>query len=118
MTSKTFVNNSTPAVDADWLNDVNEFVYHRLLIGNSTYDAPSLVDGAGATTSVTVTGAELGDFALASLSINTQGITITANVTATDTVTVRFQNETGSTVDLVSSTLYCLVVKRTFPPVG
>lgn len=81
------------------------------LTDSTTYDPPSLLDGEGATKTVTVSGASLGDFAIASFSLSTQGITVTANVTATDTVTVRFQNETGGTIDLGSGTLKVKVIK-------
>lgn len=83
----------------------------QALSGTATYDPPSLADAAGASTTVTVTGAALGDVALASFSLSTQGITVTANVTATDTVTVRFQNETGGVLDLASGTLKAVVFK-------
>src|SRR6266581_5579427 len=75
------------------------------LTGTATYDPPSLVDGAGATTTVTVTGAALGSFARASFSLDLQGITLTAWVSSTNTVSVRFQNESGGTLDLASGTL-------------
>lgn len=75
------------------------------LKGSATYDPPSLADGAGATTTVTVTGAALGDFAIASFSLDLQGITVTAWVSATNTVSVRFQNESGGILDLGSGTL-------------
>lgn len=83
-----------------------------ILTGSATYDAPSLVDAAGATTTVTVTGAALGDFVLVSLSVDIAGITITGYVSAADTVSVRVQNESGGTVDLASATLRALVFKR------
>jgi hypothetical protein len=50
-------------------------------------------------------GVALGDFASASFSLDLQGITLTAWVSAADTVSVRFQNESGSAVDLASGTL-------------
>ena len=81
------------------------------LSGSATYDPASLVDGAGVTTTVTVTGAALGDFAGASFSNDLQGITITAWVSAANTVSVRFQNETGGTIDLASGTLRARVSK-------
>lgn len=114
MASKTFIDGFT-VIDADWCGDVDDATYHRLIVGSNTYDPPSLVDGAGASTTVTVSGAILGDFAIASFSSSTQGITVSANVTSTDTVTVRFQNETGGTIDLASGTLSALVIKKTFP---
>jgi hypothetical protein len=71
-----------------------------------TYDPPSLADGAGVTTTVTVPGVALLDFAIASFGLDTQGIIVSAAVTAANTVTVRFQNETGGTIDLGSSNLF------------
>jgi hypothetical protein len=76
-----------------------------ILEGTATYDPPSLNDGDGATTTVTVTGAALGDFVETSFSLDLQGITTTAWVSAANTVSVRLQNETGGTIDLGSGTL-------------
>ncbi len=83
----------------------------RLIDGSATYDPPSLADGAGATTPVAVTGAALGDYARASFSLDLQGITVTAWVSAAAVVSVRFQNESGGTVDLASGTLRVRVEK-------
>jgi hypothetical protein len=82
------------------------------ILGSATYDPPSLVDGAGATTTVTVTGAALGDFATASFSLDLQGVSVTAWVSAANTVSVRLQNETGGTIDLASGTLWAMVTSR------
>lgn len=76
-----------------------------VLKASATYDPPSLGDGAGATTTVTVTGAALGDWTQASFSLDLQGITLTSWVSAANTVSVRFQNESGGTLDLASGTL-------------
>lgn len=81
------------------------------LSGSATFNPASLADGAGTTTTVTVTGAALGDFAEASFSLDLQGITVTAWVSAANTVSVRFQNETGGTLDLASGTLRARVRK-------
>lgn len=78
--------------------------------GSATFDAGSLVDAAGTSTDVTATGAELGDFALVSLGVDTVDMVVTATVTAANTVTVRIQNESGSTVDLASTTVRVLVL--------
>lgn len=84
-----------------------------LLTGSATYDAASLVDGAGATTTVTVTGAALGDFVVGvSHGVDLVGITVTGYVSDADTVSVRFQNESGSPADLASSTLRAVVLPR------
>lgn len=91
--------------------DSNEFIRGAGLRGSATYDPASLADAAGATTTVTVTGAALGDFAVASFSLDLQGITLTAWVSAADTVSVRFQNESGGALDLASGTLRACVIK-------
>ncbi len=82
-----------------------------ILNGSTTYDPPSLLTLTGANKTVTVTGAALGDFAIASFSLDLQGITVTAYVSAADTVTVRFQNDTAGTLDLSSGTLKARVWK-------
>jgi len=106
----------TPATTADWtalLADQNAMMTGSafLLTGSTTYDPGSLADGGGATTTVTVTGAALGDFALASFSLDLQGVLMTAYVSAADTVSVRFQNETTGIVDLLSGTLRASVMR-------
>ncbi len=77
------------------------------------FDPSNLADGAGESTTVTVTGAELGDEATVAFSNSTQGMLLMANVTAADTVTVRFQNETGGAINLGAGTLYVTVRKLT-----
>lgn len=71
----------------------------------ATYDPPNLADGAGVTTTVALTGAVLGDITAASFSNDLQGITLTSWVSAANTVSVRFQNESGGALDLASGTL-------------
>lgn len=90
---------ATVLVDADFVDDV------KIPAASVVFDPPSLADGAGTTTTITVTGAELGDYAFASFSLALQGITVTAWVSATNTVSVRFQNESGGVLDLGSGTL-------------
>ena len=69
-------------------------------------------DGAATATTVTVTGAALGDFVVAvSLGLDAAGLILSGYVSATNTVTVRLQNETGGAVDLTSTTVRALVRK-------
>lgn len=72
--------------------------------GSATYDPPSLIAGASTTTTVTCTGALTTHYAQATLSSNT-GLTITAYVSAANTVTVQLKNDTLSTLDVASGTL-------------
>lgn len=73
--------------------------------GTTTWDAPNLTTGTQTTTTVTVTGAELGDIAMASLGVSQNGCVLTAYVSASNTVTVVLRNDTGSDKDLASTTL-------------
>lgn len=96
----------------DWLSLLTAKVAALIpLEGTATFDPISLADGAGTTTTVTVTGAALGDMTSASFSLATSGITITAWVSAADTVSVRFQNESGGVLDIASGTLKAWVHK-------
>lgn len=83
------------------------------LNGSATLDVASLVDGAGATSTVTVTGAALGDFVMVSLGVDVVGLTVSGYVSAANTVSVRVQNESGSTVDLASTTVRARVIPKT-----
>lgn len=80
-------------------------------VGTATYDPANLADGAGVTTTVTAVGAALGDYVTATFSLDLQGITLTAWVSAVNTVSVRFQNESGGALDLGSGTLRVKVTK-------
>lgn len=75
------------------------------LTGSKTYDPASIADGDSLSTTVTVTGASLGDFAAVSFGLDTAGLGLTATVTAANTATVVFSNLTGAPVDLASSLL-------------
>ncbi len=81
------------------------------LQGSETKDWGSISDGDEAAEEVTVTGAALGDFAVATMSIDVTDLVITASVTAANTVTVILSNETGGAIDLGSGTLTVKVFK-------
>ena len=85
--------------------------YTSYLEATATYDPASLTNGTGATTTVAVTGAALGDMVEVSFSLDLQGITVTAYVSAANTVSVRFQNQTDGTIDLGSGTIKVRVLK-------
>lgn len=75
------------------------------LSGSKTYDPPSIAAGAAASTTVTVTGALLGQQAAAAFSLDLAGLYLTASVTAADTVTATLVNPTAGAIDLASGTL-------------
>lgn len=82
------------------------------LTATVSWNPPSIADGARTNTTVTVTGASIGD--LVEVGFTTalpDGATLTSSVTAADTVTVTLFNETGSPLDLASGTLRATVWK-------
>lgn len=84
----------------------------RELRGTATWDPPSIASGAKTTTTVTVTGAAVGDPAYAGFSTAIPaGITISAHVTATDTVTITLFNIDAGATDLASGTVTAVVLK-------
>lgn len=104
-------NNNDLRLTNDSVGTISGYLPGCVLQGVSNYNPPSLADGDGATTTVTVTGAALGDQATASFLLDLQGITMTAWVSAADTVSVRFQNETGGVIDLGTANLRARVIK-------
>jgi hypothetical protein len=83
------------------------------LTGSKTHDWASVANGANANTTVTVTGAVLGDNAMASMSVAVPaGSHLAASVTAADTVTVTLFNATGGALDLASGTLRATVFAK------
>jgi hypothetical protein len=78
----------------------------------ATLNASSLIDGAGETNTIAVPGVALGDIVLGvSMGVDLAGITVTAYVSAANTVSIRFQNESTATVDLASTIVECVVVR-------
>jgi len=80
------------------------------LIGAETKDFASIGDGNELIEDIAVVGAALGDFATASLSVDTVDLTLTATVTAANVVTVSLGNFTGGAIDLGSATLTAKVI--------
>lgn len=83
------------------------------LSGSATWNAASIADGDMESKDVTVTGAALGDFVMASMGVDVADLGVSAQVTATDTVTVTLLNNTGGAVDLASTTVRVRVIPKT-----
>lgn len=79
--------------------------YDNVLEASVSYDPPSLADGEGVTTTVTVTGVATASYIDVSFPQNLQGLALWGWVSGANTVSVRFQNETGGAVDLASGLL-------------
>lgn len=81
------------------------------LVGTATWDPASIAASATTATTVTVTGAALGDPVVASFSLDQAGLSMDAYVSSANTVFVRLKNNTAGTVDLASGTLKATVFK-------
>jgi hypothetical protein len=79
----------------------------------ATWDPISLVDGAGETKSITVTGAALGDIVLVAPPYDMQDFVFSGYVQAANTVEIRIQNESTATVNLASGTWKVIVLRVT-----
>lgn len=77
---------------------------------SATWNPASILDGDEVAVDVTVPGAKLGDFALASFSLDVADLSLTADVTAANTATAVLANNTGGAVDLGSGTLRIKVI--------
>ena len=78
----------------------------------ATLNASSLADGVGETNTIAVPGVALGDIVMnISLGVDVSGISITPYVSAANVVSIRFQNDSGGTLDLASTTVRCVVVR-------
>ena len=88
--------------------DLNTVFYKE-----ASLNPASLVDGAGETLQVTgVMGATLGDFVVVSAPYDLQDMMVSAYVQALDTVEIRIQNESGTTINLAEGTWRLLVIKK------
>ena len=86
-------------------------VFSSVIVHTSALNPASLADAAGATEVIAVPGAALGDFVLASMSVDVIDVTVTAYVQAAGLVEVRFQNESTGTRDIAAGTLRLAVLK-------
>jgi hypothetical protein len=95
----------------DWIARLWQVIQDDHIRGSATWDAGSIADGDEEAKEVTVTGAALGDQAVASLSIDIADLVLNAQVTAANTVTCILANNTGGAIDLASATVYVRVFK-------
>jgi len=82
-----------------------------VLKGTATWNPASIAAAAQESKDFTVTGAALGDFAIAGAGVDVTDLFVSAVVTATNTVTVTLINQTVGAIDLASSTWKIMVLK-------
>lgn len=87
------------------LSSWKEFIEtNAKLTGFALVDPPSLNDGQVSVADIVVTGAEIGDNVMATVSNLTGGWIVSGSVTSTNTVTIVIYNKTSGAVDLGEGT--------------
>lgn len=89
-----------------------DYTAAQVLNGNVASATYSVAANSQTPVTITVTGAALGDFALASSSVSTTTLQLTASVTAANTVTVILKNTTASAISLTSAIIRARVWKQ------
>jgi hypothetical protein len=79
---------------------------------SATFDAPSIAAGNTTAMNITVVGAMLGDYVMASFGLSLAGLVCTAYVSAPDTATVVLINPTGGAIDLAGTTVKIRILKQ------
>lgn len=107
--------NATSVVVAKDGREQFQGVFEKVYEVRATIDVDSLTTGTSDTDTITVPGVALGDMVLSfSLGVSLAGIQATAYVSAANTVTMVFQNTTGSTVNLDSTTIKLVIARPGF----
>ena len=97
------------ALAEDFILEVNTDMETRISVSES-YAPADLADAAGeTTTTLTATGAVLGDFAQVSFGLDVEDLQLTGYVQATATVEGWLQNESAAQPTLSADTIYFLV---------
>ena len=89
---------------------IHTFAINQEAVSQS-WSPGSIANGAITQTTITYSGAEVGDFVLRSIDIDTQGLVFTADVTDTSTVTLTLANLTGAALDIGTGNVKVLVLK-------
>lgn len=93
-------------------NDQFRGMFSDTWVVTATLDSANLIDAAGANDNVAVPGVAIGDMVLGfSFGVDLAGMTVTAYVSAANTVTIRVQNESGGTINLASNTIRLVIAR-------
>lgn len=98
------------------LSEVGKLPASSILYAAAVWNPPSINNTALGETTVTVTGAAVGDFVVAVSAdgdaATTAGLWLTGQVTAANTVTIRLGNLTGGPFNAASQNFFVFVVKK------
>lgn len=90
-----------------------QYLVSNVYTFKGTYDLASLADAVGTTATYTVPGVPAPGTSpcrvTVALGVDLAGITVTAYISAANTVAVRYQNESAGTLDLASTTIWIVV---------
>lgn len=109
-----FARAASPVVGAPLVSAASAYGNIGWLSNTATWDPPSIANNASAATTLSVPGAVVGDMVNVSFSLALGGLSLTAQVSAADTVEVRLTNNTGLAVDLASGTIRAQVFKGVY----
>jgi hypothetical protein len=109
-----FARAANPVTGSVLVNAASAYGNFGWLSASATWDPPSVANGASTATTISVPSAALGDTVNASFSLSLGGLSLSAQVSAADTVQVRLSNNSGAPVDLASGTIRVQVFKGVF----
>ena len=103
-----YIKESGNATSSGWVAHGNTVS----LSGSVTWDIPNLASLANSSTTITVTGAVVGDMVVVSPAMPSAGVVVAGDVTSADTVTIRGHNASGGAVDPPSTTYRVKVIRQ------
>jgi hypothetical protein len=96
--ANNFVSVTTP------YNNITDYDAVKNIRATATVNPSNIAAGDRETIAVTVTGSALGDFVNVAAPYDLTNMDVTATVSAADTVSIYFKNNTGGAIDLASGT--------------
>lgn len=92
-------------------------LFNRVWLVNAVLDPASVATQANGTDTITVAGVALGDIVLVksfAVAGSEASLTVTAYVSATNTVTVLYNNNTAAAIDVASGVFKMVIVRAAF----
>jgi len=86
-------------------------VFTQVIEYEATWDPASVNSNSAQHETVAVIGAQMGDFVMASIDVDIQGLDLVAHVTSADVVTVGLHNPAAGAVDLGSCNLHIILLR-------